>query len=69
MRLRMKPTPYTRHTPISDLPELLTVDEFMAVTGIRRTHAYDLVRSGEVSALKWGKCYRIPRSVLQPEKV
>ena len=58
----------TRHTPYCDLPEYLTVEEFIVVTGVGRSHAYDLVRTEVIPALKWGRLFRIPKSVLQIDK-
>jgi len=54
-----------RFTPIEDLPQLLTPEEFMAVTGSGRSQTYDLIKSGEIPSLSFGRLKRIPREVLQ----
>lgn len=53
-----------RRTPLADLPELLSPDEFRAYTGIGRSTVYDLLRRGEIPHLKFGRCIRIPKAAL-----
>jgi excisionase family DNA binding protein len=60
----MTPT-ITRHTPIEDLPQLLTVEEFAAFTGTGHTLVYDLVKRGELEHVRFGRLVRIPRHVLE----
>ncbi len=55
----------TRHTPIEDLPSLLTPDEFRAAVGLSKNFVYDLVRKGELPVKRFGRQIRIPRSVLE----
>jgi hypothetical protein len=63
----------TRQTPISDLPELLTVDEYAAFWGCARTTVYlqiqakkiPIVTLGNPSELyPHGKVIRIPRAAI-----
>ena len=54
-----------RHTPIEDLPSLLTPDEFGAAVGLSKNFVYDLVRKGEIPVKRFGRQIRIPRSVLE----
>lgn len=44
---------------------LLTFDEAKAALKVRRTKMYELLRSGELKALKVGKLWRIERSSIQ----
>jgi excisionase family DNA binding protein len=53
-----------RFTSIDDLPELLTPEEFMAVTGSGRSQTYDLIRSGKIPSVSFGRLKRIPKQVL-----
>jgi excisionase family DNA binding protein len=55
----------TRQTPIEELPQFLSVEEFCAFTKIGRSAAYDLVRRGELEHVRFGKIIRIPRRVLE----
>lgn len=56
----------TRRVPsIDSLPELLTVAELMRVARIGRTSAYEMVRSGSVPVIRFGRAIRVPRSALQ----
>ena len=57
-------TGITRHTPIGDLPELLTVEEFAAWSSLSRNTAYDLVRRNEIKSIRLGRLVRIPKSAL-----
>ena len=52
-------------TPLKELPQFLTVEEFRAVTRIGRSTLYDLVRREEIHAVRFGRVLRIPREVLQ----
>lgn len=58
--MNQKPT----YTSIEQIPLVLTVDSLMQVLGIGRNTAYELVRSGQIKALRIGNSYRIPRSEL-----
>jgi len=55
----------TRHTPIEDLPSLLTPEEFRAAVGLSKNFVYDLVRKGELPVMRFGRQIRIPKSVLE----
>ena len=41
--------------------ELLTVDEVMEILYLGRNTVYDLLRSGELKGIKFGKVWRIPK--------
>jgi excisionase family DNA binding protein len=56
---------FTRQTPIEDLPQLLSVEEFCAYTKIGRSAAYDLIRRGAIEYVRFSKIIRIPRRVLE----
>jgi len=60
----MNDAPISRQTPLSDLPEFLTPDEFRAYVGIGRSTMYDLLRREEIPHVKFGRCIRIPKSAL-----
>jgi excisionase family DNA binding protein len=55
----------TRHTPIADLPEVITVAELASWLGVGRGTAYGLIATGEIKSIKLGRLVRIPKSVLQ----
>lgn len=59
----------TRHTRFSDLPELLTPEEAREFLGISRNGIYELIRRGELRAVRFGKLLRVPRGALQVAKV
>jgi len=40
--------------------ELLTVPEVMTALRLSRAKVYDLIRSGELTTVKIGRCRRIP---------
>ena len=45
--------------------ELLTVDETMEILYLGRNTVYDLLRSGELKGIKFGRVWRIPRNSIQ----
>lgn len=51
-------------TSREQLPMVLRVDDLMPVLKIGRNTAYELVRSGQIKALRIGNSYRIPRNEL-----
>jgi excisionase family DNA binding protein len=53
-----------RFTPLSELPELLRVDEAAAWLGIGRGLAYELVRRGDLPSTKLGRLVRVRRDGL-----
>jgi len=54
-----------RRTPIEALPEFLSPEEFRAYMGIGRSTVYDLLRRDELPHVRFGRCIRIPKAVLQ----
>ena len=55
----------TRRTPLTELPEFLTVDEVAEWLALGRGLVYELVRRGELPSVKFGtKVIRIPRDGL-----
>jgi excisionase family DNA binding protein len=54
-----------RSTPLEQLPEYLTPDEFRAYVGIGRSTMYDLLRRDEVPHVRFGRTIRIPKSALR----
>ncbi len=54
----------TRHTPLTELPQLLTVSEYATWAGIGLSLAYEQARRGEVPAVRFGRLLRIPREAL-----
>jgi excisionase family DNA binding protein len=58
------PVKITRQTPINALPQFLTVEEFCAYMAIGRSCAYELVRTGKISSVRYGRLVRIPRHAL-----
>jgi excisionase family DNA binding protein len=45
--------------------ELLTVEETQHILGIGRSKAYEMIRRGELPALRMGRLVRIPRGALR----
>jgi len=56
--------PINRKTRFHDLPDFLSVEEFRSYLGLGRTKIYELLRSGEIQSLKFGRIIRIPKAVL-----
>jgi len=54
-------------SPIDDLPEWLTVDEFASYVKVGRVMAYGLVRRGELPVRRFGRLVRIHRDGLRRE--
>jgi excisionase family DNA binding protein len=54
----------TRATPLDQLPEFLSPEEFRRYVGIGRSTIYDLLRRDELKHVRFGRCIRIPKSVL-----
>ena len=59
-----KPAIVTPQTPIEDLPQFLTVEEWRTFMRIGRSSAYDLIRRGLVPAVRWGRTVRISREIV-----
>ena len=49
----------TRHTPLEDLPEFLTPEEYQAFLGISRAKAYADIKAGHVRAEQFGRLWLI----------
>lgn len=47
-----------------DLPEMVTVEEMGAFLRLSRNAAYDLVKSGAIRSIKFGRLIRIPKQAL-----
>lgn len=45
-------------------PDMLTVEQMAEALNIGRSKAYQLVRSGAVASLSFGRAIRIPKSAL-----
>lgn len=60
-----QPTGILRSQPVESLPEFLTPEEFRAYVGISRSTMYDLLRRDEIQHVRFGRCIRIPKAVLQ----
>ena len=54
----------SRTTPVEALPELLTPEEFRTVAGLGRATTYELIRSGQIPSVRFGRVIRIPKSAL-----
>jgi excisionase family DNA binding protein len=59
------PSKLDRRTPLADLPEWLSVQEFYQYVGIGRSAAYELLRRGEIPHRKFGRSVRVPKTALQ----
>jgi excisionase family DNA binding protein len=60
---------FDRRTPIEDLPEFLSPEEFRRYVGLGRSTVYDLLRRDELPHVRFGRVIRIPKSALQTERV
>ena len=58
----------TRTTALSDLPELLRVEEAAQYLGISKWLVYELARRGTLSSVRLGRLLRIKREGLQAVK-
>jgi excisionase family DNA binding protein len=56
----------TRQTPVEELPEFLSPEEFRAYMGFGRSTVYELLRRDEIPHVKFGRSIRIPKTALQP---
>ena len=50
---------------LDDLPEIVTVEEYSAITRQGLTKAYDDVRLGRIEAVRLGRTIRIPRRAIE----
>lgn len=62
---RIGSMPRGRKTPIEDLPEFLSPDEFRGYVDISRSTVYDLLRKAEIPFVRFGRCIRIPKAALR----
>jgi excisionase family DNA binding protein len=53
-----------RRTPISDLPEYLTVREFCQYLGVNEATGYAMAQDKRLRAIRVGRLLRIPKVVL-----
>jgi excisionase family DNA binding protein len=60
-----KPIIVTPQTPLEELPQFLTVEEWRTFMRIGRSSAYDLIRQGFVPSVRWGRVVRIPREAVR----
>ena len=58
-------SPIDRSTPLEELPEFLSPEEFRAYLGLSRSTVYELLRRREIPSRRFGKCIRIPKSALE----
>ena len=54
-----------RCTPVEELPEYLSPEEFRRYLDLSRSTVYDLLRRDEIPHSKFGRCIRIPKSALE----
>ncbi len=54
----------SRTTPVDALPELLTPEEFRTEAGLGRATTYELIRSGQIPSVRFGRAIRVPKSAL-----
>ena len=47
-----------------DLPEMVTVEEMSAYLRVSRNVAYELVKSGTLRSVRYGRLIRIPKQAL-----
>jgi excisionase family DNA binding protein len=57
----------TRFTRYDALPSYLNVDEVCVLLAIGRSHAYEMIRRGELPSVKFGRLVRVPRTAFAPE--
>ena len=60
----MNATVITRHTPLSELPELLRAEEVASYLGVGRGVIYAMARAGELPSVRLGRLLRIRRDGL-----
>jgi len=64
-RVRNEPSPVTSTTPFDDLPQQLTVAEYIAVPRVSRATAYDHIKRNLIPSIRYGRIVRIPKTVLR----
>jgi excisionase family DNA binding protein len=55
----------SRCTPLHELPEFLTVQEFGQYLDLSKNNVYALVASGGVEVVRFGRLIRIPKRALE----
>ena len=55
----------TRNTPLDDLPMLMSVAELRCWLNLSRSKIYELISSGEISSIRFGRSIKIPRDCLK----
>lgn len=55
----------SRSTPLDQLPEFLSPEEFRVYLGLGRSTVYDLLQRDEIPHQRFGRCIRIPKSALR----
>jgi excisionase family DNA binding protein len=65
--MRSLPASVLRSTPLADLPEFLTPEEFGSYLGLGRNTTYELLRRSEVPHRRFGRAIRIPKSALSAD--
>ena len=58
----------TRWTRFEDLPEFLSPDEVMAFLGLGRGLVYDLLHTGALPTVRFGRLFRVHREALKAMK-
>ena len=53
-----------RSTPLDRLPQYLTIEEICHLLNIGRSLGYELVRSGELPAIRFVRLLYVPKSAL-----
>lgn len=48
-------------TLLKDYPDIMSIEEMSAALGVSTKTAYKLLREGEITAIKVGRAYRIPK--------
>jgi excisionase family DNA binding protein len=56
--------PISRWTPATQLPAMLAPHEAARWLGIGRSHMYELLRTGRIESVRYGRLIRIRREVL-----
>jgi excisionase family DNA binding protein len=58
------PIGFSRSTPISGLPEFLTIPECARWLKLGRNFVYELAKSGQLHTVKIGSLLRVPKAAL-----
>jgi excisionase family DNA binding protein len=55
----------TRFTPVDQLPQFLSVEEAAIVLGLKRSHLYEMAKTGGIACIRFGRLVKIPRSAIE----